>query len=168
MGTTTFRIFLFSFVYARRLHAGYVETVVCEDTECCVDCNIITVDPVHFDGICRKKRNHYETHYCSPDGLYYVHNIYESEYCDNPPTKILGSGHCYQWLSENTGEWVSYYLLCHHDILNSNQQSEEKDEDYIYLIEITVILLVFGCGIFGGHIVYKSKHMKESGELLCI
>ena len=164
MAPTLLWILLFSFVYTRRAYAGFVETVVCEDTECCEDCNTIAVDPVHFDGVCRRKRNHYETHFCSPRELHYVHNIYESEHCDDPPIRTFQSGQCYQRLIHNTGEWVSYFLVCHHVILDSNQQSGEKDEDYMHLIEALVIFLVLSCGIFGGYIVYKTQCFRKKNN----
>ena len=156
MGPTFCRLLLvFSFVCTRRICAGYVETVVCEDTECCENCKTFSVDPVHF-GICRKKRNHWETHWCSPNGLFYGHSVFDSEGCYPPPIEQTKSGQCYQRFDEIKGKWVSYFLQCHHGILESNQQIEEN-EGRLYLIGAIAMLFIFIGGIFGGYIVYK-KH----------
>ena len=67
------------------------------------------------------------------------------------------------WFDESTENWVSYFLVCHHDILNSNQQSGENNtkneinDGRIYLIGAIVMVLVFIGGIFGGYIVYKRE-----------
>ena len=162
MGPTLFKILIFSFVYTRRICAGYVETVVCEDPDCCEDCNTFSVDPVHF-GICRKKMNKWETHFCSPAGLYYVHNIYDSENCYPPPIEQTKSGQCYQRFDEIKRKSVSYFFVCHHGILESNQRIDENNaeneinEGRLYLIGAVVMVLAFIGGTFGGYIVYKKQ-----------
>ena len=165
--------------YSQRVLGGLVETVVCEDTECCKNCTTATVDLVNF-GICRKKRRdyYYETHFCSENELYYVHNMYPSETCTGEPVFQYTSQRCYQWFDERVGKWVGYYLKCHHGrvVLNSNQQNTENDaendeiEGYMHSIETVGIFLVFTFGIIAGYIIYKkqccckSKNMKESSE----